>query len=130
MAALSRKRVLAWGRDENVPSLDDEASRVREDARPASACPGEDGLSPYPERPYVPLVLVVALAFAGSQLLALQEVAPTGLLALLVAAAALVAVLVLRFSRHVRLPCCGSASAFARGRRWRPRGRLGACSRR
>lgn len=98
MAALSRKRVLAWGRDENVPSLDDEASRVREDARPASACPGEDGLSPYPERPYVPLVLVVALAFAGSQLLALQEVAPTGLLALLVAAAALVAVLVLRLA--------------------------------
>lgn len=97
-AALSRKRVLAWGRDENVPSPDDEASRVREDARPASACSGEDGLSSYPERPYVPLVLLVALAFAGSQALALQGVSGVRLLPLFASIASLVAMMAIRLA--------------------------------
>ena len=97
VAALLRKRVFAWGRDESGPCLECDASRVREDARSASTCPGEDGLSPYPERPYVPLVLVVALVFAGSQSLALQGAAPTGFLALF-AAAPLVVALALRLT--------------------------------
>lgn len=97
--ALSRERVLAWGREKRGPCREDDASRKREDARPASTCPvEEDGLPPYPERPYVPLVLVVALAFAGSQSLALQGAVPTGLLVLFAAAAAFAVVLALRLT--------------------------------
>lgn len=98
LEASSRDRALTWGRDKSGPSLEDDASRAREDAGPVSAGPvEEDGLPSYPGRPYVPLVLVVALVFAGSQSLALQGAAPTGLLALF-AAAPLVVVLALRLT--------------------------------
>lgn len=98
LGASSRERALAWGRDKSGPCLEDDASRACEDARPVLAGPvEEDGLPSYPERPYVPLVLVVALVFACSQSLALQGAAPTVFLALF-AAASLVAVLALRLT--------------------------------
>ena len=90
VAALSRKRVFAWGRDESGPCLECDASRVREDARSASTCQvEEDGLPPYPERPYVPLVLLAALAFVGSQSLALQGFSGMKLLLLFASIASL-----------------------------------------
>ena len=99
LEALSRERALAWGRGKSGLFREGDTFREREDARPASACPvEEDGLSSYPERPYVPLVLVVALVFAGSQSLALQGTVPTGLLVLFAAAAAPVVVLALRLT--------------------------------
>lgn len=97
--ASSRERTLAWGRDKSGPCLEDDASRAREDARPVSAGPvEEDGLPPYPERPYVPLVLVAALAFAASQALALQGVSGVRLLPLFASIASLVAMMAIRLA--------------------------------
>lgn len=99
LGALSHERALARGRDENVPFSVDEASRVREDARSASTCPvEEDGLPPYPERPYVPLVLVAALAFAGSQALVLQGVSGVRLLLLFTSIVSLLALVAIRLA--------------------------------
>ena len=97
--ASSREWALAWGRDESGPCLEDDASRAREDAQPVSASPvEEDGLPSYPERPYVPLVLVAALAFAGSQVLTLQGVSGVRLLPLFASIASLLAMMAIRLA--------------------------------
>ena len=99
LEASSRDRALTWGRDKSGPSLEDDASRAREDAGPVSTCPVEEnGLPPYPERPYVPLVLVAALAFAGSQALALQDVSVMRLLLLFTSIVSLLALVAIRLA--------------------------------
>lgn len=99
LGALSHEWSLAWGRDKSRPCLEGDASHVRADARSASACPVEEyGLPSYPERPYVPLVLVVALAFAGSQSLALQDISGMRLLLLFASIASFLALVVIRLA--------------------------------